>query len=62
MKIQDMHIGQRVRDIETRWELTVVGLGVLNLDMDSPYVYVDFKGNEGELWEYDPDELEAVEE
>ena len=60
MKIQELHIGQRVRDIKTGWEMTVVGLGVINLDMDSPYVYCDFEGNEGDMWEYEPDELEAV--
>lgn len=54
MRIQDIHIGQRVRDINTDWELVVVGLGVLNLDMDAPYVYCDFKGNVGDTWEYKP--------
>lgn len=62
MKIQDIHIGQRVRDIKTNWEMTVVGVGVLNLDMDSPYVYCDFEGNQGDAWEYAPEELEAMEE
>lgn len=62
MRIQDIHVGQRVRDIKTNWELIVVGVGVINLDMDSPYVYCDFEGNEGDVWEYDPEELEAVED
>lgn len=62
MRIQDIHIGQKVRDIKTNWEMTVVGVGVLNLDMDSPYVYTDFEGNEGDFWEYEPEELEPVEE
>ena len=60
MKIEEMHIGQRVRDINTGWEMTVVGLGVLNLDMEGPYVYVDFEGNAGEMWEYKPEELEPI--
>lgn len=61
MKIQDFHVGQRVRDKVTHWEFVVVGVGVLNLDMDGAYVYVDFEGNEGDMWEYEPDELEIVE-
>lgn len=59
--IKDFRIGQRVRDIKTQWEMTVVGLGVVNLDMDYPYVYTDFEGNEGEMWEYAPEELEIIE-
>lgn len=62
MKIQDIHIGQRVRDIRTRWEFIVVTVGVLNIDLDSPYVYCDFEGNEADSFEYTPDELEAIEE
>lgn len=62
MKIEDIRIGQRVRDVNTNWEMVVVGVGVLNLDMDAPYVYTDFEGNEGDLWEYAPDELEPVED
>lgn len=60
MKIQEMHIGQRVRDINTGWEFIVTGAGVINLDMDSPYVYCDFEGNPGDAFEYDPEELEEV--
>lgn len=60
MKIEEMHIGQRVRDIVTGWEMTIVVLGVLNLDMDGPYVYVDFEGNEGGVIEYKPEDLEEV--
>lgn len=62
MKIQDFRIGQKVRDVKTKWELIVVGIGVLNLDMDGAYVYTDFEGNVGDMWEYEPDELEIVEE
>lgn len=62
MKIQDIHIGQKVRDIKTNWEMIVVGVGVLNLDMDGAYVYTDFEGNVGEMWEYTPEELEPLEE
>lgn len=60
MKIQDIHVGQKVRDIKTNWEMTVVGVGVVNLDMDGAYVYTDFEGNEGDTWEYTPEELEPV--
>lgn len=55
-----MHIGQRVRDIKTGWEMTVTGLNVLNLYLDRPNVYCDFEGNEGDVWEYKPEELEQV--
>ena len=60
MTIQELHIGQRVRDIRMGWEMTVTCLGVINLDMDSPYVYCDFEGNCGDVFEYEPEELEAV--
>ena len=60
MKIEEMRIGQRVRDIKTGWEMTVTGLGVINLDLDNPYVYCDFEGNEGDVWEYEPEDLEEV--
>lgn len=60
MRIQDIHVGQKVRDIETNWEMTVVGVGVINLDMDGAYVYTDFEGNVGDAFEYIPEELEPV--
>lgn len=60
MKIQDIYIGQKVRDIKTNWEMTVVGVGVINLDMDGAYVYTDFEGNVGDAFEYTPEELEPV--
>lgn len=60
MKIQELHIGQKVREKNTGWEFIVVGIGVLNLDMDSPYVYCDFEGNEGDSFEYEPEELEEI--
>lgn len=60
MRIQDIRIGMKVRDINTNWEFIVVGVGVLNLDMDGAYVYVDFRENVGEIWEYSPEELEPI--
>ena len=60
MRIQDIHVGQKVRDIKTNWEMTVVGVGVINLDMDGAYVYTDFEGNVGDAFEYTPEELEPV--
>ena len=60
MKIQDIHVGQKVRDINTNWEMIVVGVGVINLDMDGAYVYTDFAGNVGDAFEYTPEELEPV--
>lgn len=62
MKIQDIHIGQKVREIKTDWVMIVVGVGVLNLDMEGAYVYTDFEGNVGDVWEYSPEELEPVKE
>lgn len=62
MRIQDIHVGQKVRDINTNWEMIVVGVGVINLDMDGAYVYTDFEGNVGDAFEYTPEELESVEE
>lgn len=55
-----MRIGQRVRDIKTGWEMTVIGIVVANLDLDNPEVYCDFEKNEGDVWEYEPEDLEQV--
>lgn len=60
MKIQDIRVGQKVRDKSTGWEMIVTVVGVVSIDMDDPYVYCDFEGNEGDVWEYSPEELEAV--
>ena len=60
MKIEEMHIGQKVREKNHQFEMTVVCLGVISIDMRSPYVYCDFEGNDGDVFEYEPEELEEV--
>ena len=52
--VQDLCIGNWVYDGErTQFPMQVVGIG-------SDYVYLDFEGNEGDLWESKPEELEGI--
>lgn len=61
MKIEEMHIGQKVRDKKTKYEYILVGLGVISVGMESPYVVCDYLGNRDARYEFSPNELEDVE-
>lgn len=61
MKIEEIHIGQKVREKNNKFEMVVVSVGVLSIYMGGAYVYCDFEGNEGDVLEYKPEELEEVE-
>jgi len=60
MKITELRIGDRVQEIGTRFPMTVVGLYSTLDDLKSGTVNLDFEGNEGDLWERKPEELERV--
>lgn len=50
----DLCIGNWVYDGErTQFPMHVVGIG-------SDYVYLDFEGNEGDLWESKPEDLQGI--
>lgn len=58
MKIQEMHIGQKVRDIKTKFEFEVVVLGINELG--DPYVIGHSDENGGDFQMFKPEELEEV--
>lgn len=62
MKITELKIGDRVQEIDTRFPMTVVGLHSTldELKKGKGYVYLDFDGNEGDMWECEAEELERV--
>ena len=60
MNITDLRIGDRVQEIRTRFPMTVVGLYSTLPDLKSGTVNLDFEGNEGDVWEHKPEELERV--
>ena len=52
--IRDLRIGNWVYDGErTQFPMQVVGIG-------TDYVYLDFEGNEGDLWENKPEDLIGI--
>lgn len=62
MKITELKIGDRVQEIDTRFPMTVVGLHstLEDLKTGKGTVSLDFEGNEGDMWEYEAEELERV--
>lgn len=62
MKINELHIGDIVCQKGDRFPMVVVGLHSTldELSKGKGYVYLDFDGNEGDMWECEVDELELV--
>ena len=60
MNITELRIGDRVQEIDTRFPMTVVGLYSTLEDLKSGTVDLDFEGNEGDVWECKPEELERA--
>lgn len=60
MNITELRIGDRVQEKNTRFPMTVVGLYSTLDDFKSGTVNLDFEGNEGDMWEHKPEELERV--
>ena len=59
MKINELHIGDIVCQKDDRFPMVVVGLHSTldELAKGKGDVYLDFKGNEGDMWEATPDDL-----
>lgn len=60
MNITELRIGDRVQEKHTRFPMTIVGLHSTLDDLKSGTVNLDFEGNEGDMWEHKPEELERV--
>lgn len=60
MKINELHIGDTVCQKDDRFPMVVVGLYSTLDDLKSGTVDLDFEGNEGDVWEHKPEELERV--
>lgn len=62
MKINELHIGDIVCQKDDRFPMVVVGLHSTldELAKGKGDVYLDFEGNEGDMWECEVDELELV--
>lgn len=60
MNITDIRIGDRVQEKNTRFPMTVVGLYSTLDDLKSGTVNLDFEGNEGDMWECKPEEIERA--
>lgn len=60
MNITELRIGDRVQEKHTRFPMTVVGLYSTLDDLKSGTVNLDFEGNEGDMWECKPEELERA--
>jgi hypothetical protein len=62
MKINELHIGDTVCQKDDRFPMVVVGLHSTldELSKGQGDVYLDFEGNEGDMWEHKPEELERV--
>lgn len=60
MNITELRIGDRVQEKHTRFPMVVVGLYSTLDDLKSGTVNLDFEGNEGDMWEHKPEELERV--
>lgn len=59
MKITELRIGDRVQEKNTRFPMTVVGLHstLEELSKGKGDVYLDFEGNEGDMWEVSVEDL-----
>lgn len=62
MNITDLKLGDIVYQKNDRFPMVVVGLHSTldELKKGKGYVYLDFDGNEGDMWECEADELELV--
>lgn len=61
MKLEELRYGMKVREKNTKFEFIVVAFGG-GLHGENPWVYCDFEENEGDVWEYEPEDLEPIEE
>lgn len=57
MDIRDFKIGDKVCNKVDGFPMTVVGLYSSLDDLNNGTVYLDFKGNEGDMWEEEAKDL-----
>ena len=57
MNIKDIKIGDKVRNPQDGFPMTVVGLNSTLDDLKNGTVYLDFEGNEGDMWEEEAKDL-----
>ena len=64
MKINELHIADTVSQKDDRFPMVVVGLHSTldELSKGQGDVYLDFEGNEGDMWEASVEDLELVKE
>lgn len=63
MKITEIKIGDRVCDKQSKFPMTVTGIFTTLDSIQNPEegtVYLDFEGNEGDIWEEEVQDLEFV--
>lgn len=58
MNIKDIKIGDKVCNKEDGFPMTVVGLYSTLADLKNGTVYLDFNGNEGDMWEEEAKNLQ----
>lgn len=57
MNIKDLNIGDKVCNKEDGFPMTVVGIYSSLKDLSNGTVYLDFEGNEGDMWEEEAKDL-----
>lgn len=57
MDIRKINIGDKVCNKEDGFPMTVVGLYSTLADLSNGTVYLDFEGNEGDMWEEEAKDL-----
>lgn len=57
MNIKDLKIGDKVCNEQDGFSMTVVGLYSSLDDLSNGTVYLDFEGNEGDMWEEEAKDL-----
>lgn len=58
MKITELKIGDKVCNPSDGFPMIVVGLFSSLADLNNGTVYLDFKGNEGDMWEEEAEDLQ----
>lgn len=58
MKITELKIGAKVCNKDDGFPMTVVGLCSSLADLKNGTVYLDFNGNEGDMWEEEAKDLQ----
>lgn len=63
LKVTDIRVGDKVRDKRTGFEFIITSIfWSLHCSPTEATIYVDFKENEGDPFEYELQELELIEE